>query len=332
MPHNWPISPLPQLFGGARSARCLARVILALLAMAMPALAIPKPSNATPPLTRLDPPASVSFGVWVGALTELLDTVPAPAIEGEYAQFITSHALPAHDPQLYEDFRRVRLLFEALRDGGFWHLRWAVTDQYPSSKLIWQAWSRNPVHPDFAEPSATAECDELSALFGMLARHVGVHNVGLFYPTWNHTIAVWAPLEGKRKTALVQLPTTQIFLDCAGGFDKTSFHTSLKNIERYPNGDVRADAAIPHARAEWLLHQIRAYAGASPALWSLMRAKRAFAMGSSMGPCSEARSTWYALLEPQMTQGDLDALRTLSLEEFDQQKPAPARLLSWLKE
>jgi hypothetical protein len=281
---------------------------------------------------RNEAPASILFGVWLGALTDLLDSVPAPAIEQEYSTFTLAHALPSEDLKLRADHRRLRLLFEALRDGGFWHLRWAITDQEPSSRRIWEAWIRAPVRTGFAEPSATAECDESSALFGMLARHLHIYNVGLYYPTWNHTISVWAPLEGKKKTLLVQLPTTQIFLDCAAGFDKTTFHTQLKNIERYPNWDVRSDTPIPRARAEWLLHQIRIYATTSPALWSLVRAKRAYAMGSSMGPCAEARGEWHSQLSARLTDGDVVALRALGVDELGQEHPNPGRVLAWLTE
>ena len=307
------------------------RLITLVLTLALPAAAVPTtPKQAHFP-TQGDSNSTVSFGVWLGALTELLDSTPAPAVNKDYSRFVVSHTLPAADPILERDYRRLRLLFEALRDGGFWHLRWAITDQQPSSRLIWKHWLTNDVKSAFAEPSATAECDESSALFGMLARHLHIYNVGLFYPTWNHTIAVWAPLEGK-KHFLVQLPTTQIFLDCDAGFDQTSFHTSLKNIERYPNWDVRADTPIPSARAEWLLRQIRVYAGASPALWSLVRAKRAFAMDSSMGRCTKSRSAWYAELSSRLTEGDVSALEYLAKEELGLREARTSQTLTWLKE
>jgi hypothetical protein len=275
---------------------------------------------------------SVSFGIWLGALTELLDTAPAPGVEQEYSDFVRTRRLPATDSKLKQDFRRLRLLFEGLRDGGFWHLRWAVTDQEPSSRLIWRSWIREPLRPGFATPSATAECDESSALFGMLARHLHIYNVGLYYPTWNHTIAVWAPLEGKSKTALVQLPTTQIFLECTAGFDQTTFRVQLRNIERYPNWDLRQDTQIPRARAEWLLGQIRLYAAASPPLWSLVRAKRAYAMRSSMGACREERAAWHAQVAGHLTDGDVSALRAIGVEELGMVDPSPTQVLAWLKE
>ncbi len=304
--------------------------LVVVVSLAVPAQAVPLPSSMGPQPPRTESQSTVSFGVWLAALTELLDRTPAPAVDEGYVTFIASRALPAQDSKLKQDYRRLRLLFEALRDGGFWHLRWAVTDQDPSSRLIWQNWIRDPVRTEFAEPSATAECDELSALQGMLARHLRIHNVGLYYPTWNHTISVWAPLEGRQKTSLVQLPTTQIFLGCTSGFDNTTFQTRLKNIERYPNRDVSYSTPLPRARAEWLLHQIRVYAAASPELWSLVRAKRAFAMGSSMGPCRDARTEWHAQLRQRLTDGDVSTLRAIAVDELGFGEPDPGQLLAWL--
>jgi len=304
---------------------------MAVVATAKPSVALPATARAAPFQTQSEAASTVSFGDWLGALTAILDTTPAPAISEEYSTFVTARAFSTDNPKLKQDYRRLRLLFEALRDGGFWHLRWAITDKEPSSQFIWKYWLRDEVRPGFAEPSATAECDESSALFGMLARHLHVYNVGLFYPTWNHTIAVWAPLEGKAKKPLVQLPTTQIFLDCEAGFDQTTFRTGLKNIERYPNWDVRANTHVPAARAEWLLHQVRVYSMASPALWSLMRAKRAFAMRSSMGACTKARAAWYAQLNASLTDGDRSALKVLATEELGLSEASPLQVLAWLR-
>lgn len=307
-------------------------VLLVLGTVVTEAHAVPLGSEAVPHSAPVAPPPTVSFGVWAGALTELLDSTPAPAVAQEYRDFIALHRLPGDNPQLLQDYRRLRLLFEATRDGGFWHLRWDITDQYPSSRLIWKQWTQKPVQGAFAEPSATAECDELSALLGMLARHAKIDNVGLYYPTWNHTISVWAPLAGKAKVGLIQLPTTQIFLGCSAGFDQTTFRTSLKNIERYPNRDLNAAHPLPQARADWLLHQLSTYAAASPTLWSLMRAKRAFALRSSMGACQEARAEWHQQLKGNLTEGDVDALAALAKEELERPELNATETLAWLLE
>lgn len=286
-------------------------------------------SASTPPHA---PQELMTFGVWVDALTDLLDDVPAPAIDAEYAAFTKLHGLPAEEPRLRRDFRRMRLLFEATRDGGFWHLRWDITDKYPSSRLIWQQWIREPVRRAFGDASATAECDELSALVGMLARHLELYNVGLFYPTWNHTIAVWSPLEGKTRSGLVQLPTTQIFQACDAGFDHTTFVTRLKGIERYPNLDLGNQATLPRERAEWLLDQIRLHAAASPLLWSLIRAKRAHLMGSSMGACGDTRKQWQQQIASRFTEGDLQTLAELGTRELGYEHRDAHRVLAWLSE
>jgi hypothetical protein len=188
-----------------------------------------------------------------------------------------------------------------------------------------------PLTTDFASASATAECDESSALMGHLSRRLDIANVGLFYPTWNHTIAAWAPLGGKVKGAgLVMLPTTQIFLGCEAGFDFTSFRTGLTNIERYPGWDIKNTTLLPAARAAWLLDQIRAYAPASAKLWSLMRAARAYQLGSSMGSCSDMRSTLASELEHELTDDDESVLKSLAARELHQPTMKVRAVLQWL--
>lgn len=178
------------------------RALIVLACTAMPAAALPTTRAAVLPPTPSNSESTVSFGVWLGALTELHDSTPAPAIEQEYERFVSSYALPADDPKL----------------------------------------------------------------------------------------------------------------------------------QRYPNWDVHADTRIPSACAEWLLHQVQVYAAATPALWSLVRAKRAFAMGSSMGACVEARAAWHAQLTSRLTDGDVSALKTLGTEELGLREPSTMQVLDWLKE
>lgn len=307
-----------------------ASVILLVCGTSSVAFGSPRPTTVGNVYSPRQEPSAFSFGQWLEALLGLLDAVPAPTVDAEYTAFVLAHRLPEANAQLRTDYRRVRLLFEAVRDGGFWHLRWDITDQQPSSGRLWRRWIADPVRRGFAEPSVTAECDESSALLGMLARHLKLHNVGLFYPTWNHTIAVWAPLAGKPKSPLVQLPTTQVFLDCSAGFDRTTFSTRLRNIEPYPNWDVRSDTLIPYERAAWLLAQLRDYAAASPSLWSLMRAKRAYLMRSSMGACRPERHDWQQTVLTSLTSGDTQALLALAKNELTLDATDPAVVLGWL--
>jgi hypothetical protein len=304
--------------------------ILIIIATNGVALAAPRSTKVIEFPTLLEAKSGVSFGHWLEELWVLLDAVKTPDLDAEYRKFVAIHQLPLESAQLRTDYQRVRLLFEAVRDGGFWHLKWDVTDQQPTSRVLWKHWIKEPVRGGFAEPSAIVECDESSAFIGMLARQLKIKNVGLFYPTWNHTIAVWAPLAGRTKTLLVQLPTTQIFLDCNAGFDETTFVTQLRNIEPYPNWDVRPNTTIPRERAEWLLNQVRDYAAASPNLWSLMRAKRAYLMRSSMRACSEERKNWQRKLVTSLTQGDVKALDALALKELTFDSTDPVKVLDWL--
>lgn len=298
-----------------------------------------EPGSGSNAATASNPPSAsasspdanhVRFDAWFARLLTVLDTTPAPTVEREFIEFATRRGLDVNDVNLRRDFRRVRLLFEATRDGGFWHLRWAITNENPSSRNIWKQFSETPVDTNFAVPSATAECDELSALMGMLAKHAGLTNVGLFYPTWNHTIAVWAPLAGKTKTPLVQLPTSQIFLGCDAGFDHTTFQTTRTNIQAFPAFDLRPHSLLPVARANWLIEQIERYAEGSLELWSLVRAHRAYVMESSMGDCNAKRAEWAQVLTQHLSAADERILVALGERELEMKAPTAERVLAWL--
>jgi hypothetical protein len=60
--------------------------------------------------------------------------------------------------------------------------------------------------------TASAECDELSALDAFLAGRAGVKGVGLFWPFANHTVAVWVVRPAERPVIRLVVPTSQIFL------------------------------------------------------------------------------------------------------------------------
>src|SRR5262249_6220507 len=155
-----------------------------------------------------------TFGEFWSALARQIDALDGSALRPELTAFATRHDVDPETPGLWQDFRRLWTAFETTRDGGFWRLRWQVTDQEPSSVQIWRAWQRSTPQQAFAAASAVAECDEITALLSVAARHLGVRGVGLFYPTWNHVIAGWAP-SGFASREVVLLPTTQIFQSCA---------------------------------------------------------------------------------------------------------------------
>ena len=274
---------------------------------------------------------TVTFGDFVGALTEPIARLDRGAMRPDYLELAARRGWDPDTDGLFDDYVRVRTLFEATRDGGYWRLRWAITDREPSSSRIWQAWRNLPLREAFGHASATAECDELSALFALLARRVGVRSVGLFYPTWNHTIAAWAPHQLPRgRSRLVLVPTTQIFLGCADGLDTTSFRTALTSIGQYPRWDVRDTTPLPPSVARFLLEEVRVYGGTSSALQALLRARRALAFGSSMGACPEYRAELARTLGTRLGCADRAALRHFAERELDRASASAEQVLEML--
>jgi hypothetical protein len=216
-------------------------------------------------------------------------------------------------------------------DGGWWRLRWAVTDQEPRTHEIWKAWRRSPPTAQFDGASAVAECDEITALFSVAARRLGVRGVGLFYPTWNHVIAGWMPeaLSKRESGKVVLVPTTQIFLSCESTFDQTSFRTP-KQVYEYPLRDTPDDTELPPELAAFLLEQVRAYGEASPDLLALIRTKRAELLGSSVHDCGAYRAQLAAQLEPRLTCADRRALQHLAETELARPTATETETLAWL--
>src|SRR5581483_9911458 len=155
------------------------------------------PAPACRPIARVNSEA-LAMPAFFAALAEHLDA-HVPARRADFDAFAARHELEPTDA-LRRDYVRAELLFEATRDGGFWRTRWAITNHDATASLVWSSWRAKP------GAIATGECDELSALFASLARGVGVRNIGLFWPTWNHTIAAWNVTPKTR----VLIPTSQI--------------------------------------------------------------------------------------------------------------------------
>ena len=157
----------------------------------------------------------------------------------------------------------VRLLYEATRDAGLWNLHWTITNREPNSDNIWHQW-RSVTGPSPLMPTASAECDELSALYAFLAGRAGVKGVGLFWPSSNHTVAVWVLHPTERPVVRVVVPTSQIFLDATDTLDTRKFNAwSQKTIYEYRRRDVVDSFALPKPLADFFLSQIDKYAGAS---------------------------------------------------------------------
>ena len=179
-----------------------------------------------------------------------------------FQSFTTSHHLSPESVR-YSDFILIRLFFESTRDAGLWNMHWSITDQPPNSDSVWRQW-KAAGKPSLWEPTATAECDELSALFAFLVRRAGVRDVGLFWPYANHTVAVWTLRQTAAKDIRVVVPTSQIFLTEDDLFDTKKFDPwHQKTIYEYTRRDVPDSFELSKPLSDFFLLQVDKYAGAT---------------------------------------------------------------------
>jgi hypothetical protein len=206
------------------------------------------------------PPATVA-GLLDGLRATARTLEPTTGMRLAYAPFLERHGLVPGDLP-YSDFVIVRLLFESTRDAGLWNLQWRITDREPRSDAIWTQWQK-VASPSTLRPTATAECDELSALFAFLARSLGVRGVGLLWPYPNHTVAVWQVRARARPPLRVVVPTTQIFLSASDLFDTDSFDPGRqREIYEYTRRDAASTLRLPPGRVPFFLAQSSRYGGA----------------------------------------------------------------------
>lgn len=231
-----------------------------------------------------------------------------------YRSFLTANGLaPAEIGAA--DFAVVRLLFEATRDAGLWNLRWAITDLEPNSDRIWRQWTAAR-RPSAAAATAVAECDELSALFAFLARRAGVRNIGLFWPTSNHTVAVWELRPPSRRAVRVVVPTTQIFLAASDLFGTRRFDPwTQRTIYEYTRRDAPDTLQLPAPLVDFFLVQLDKYGGATDGALQRMRYLRD---GVLQGRHSREQAvTWALALTPDKGPGagvDRAAFRTFAAD------------------
>ena len=205
-----------------------------------------------------------------------------------FQSFTSAHKLAPENIN-YSDYVIVRLLYEASRDAGFWNMHWTITNQEPVSDKIWQQW-KNIKNPSYATPTASAECDELSALYSFLVTRAGVKGVGLFWPTYNHTVAVWVVHPAKGADIRVVVPTSQIFLEVTDSFDTRKFNPwHQKSIHEYTRRDVPDSFELPKPLFNLFLRQIDRYAGASDSTLQQIRYLREGVFLKSWTPEEAAR-------------------------------------------
>ncbi len=191
-------------------------------------------------------------------------------MQSSFRSFTSAHGLSKESVR-YSDFVIVRLLYEATRDAGLWNVHWTITDQPPNSDKIWQQWLRVS-EPSPLLPTASAECDELSALFAFLVEREGVKGVGLFWPSPNHTVAVWVLHPATGPAIRVVVPTSQIFLEASDSFDTRKFDPwSQKTIYEYTRRDASDSFELPKPLFDFFLQQIDKYGGASDSTLQQLR-------------------------------------------------------------
>jgi hypothetical protein len=161
-----------------------------------------------------------------------------------FRSFTLAHGLSS-DSVSYSKFTIVRLLFESTRDAGLWNIQWKITDLPPNSDNIWKQWE-HARRPSLSAPTATAECDEISALFAFLARRAGVKDIGLLWPTSNHTVAAWTVRPAGKPEVCVVVPTTQIFLEETDFFGTRKFDPwRQRTIYEYTRRDALDSFVFP---------------------------------------------------------------------------------------
>jgi hypothetical protein len=205
-----------------------------------------------------------------------------------FQSFIAARHL-SPDSIRYSDYALIRLLFEATRDAGLWNLHWNITNQPPNSDNIWRQWHA-VAKPSVWEPTATAECDELSALFAFLVERAGVKSVGLFWPASNHTVAVWVLHPASGPVIRVVVPTSQIFLTETDFFDTKKFDPwRQKTIYEYTRRDVPDSFELSKPLADFFIQQIDKYAGATDITLQRLRYLRDAVLNRQMTPDQAAR-------------------------------------------
>jgi len=187
-----------------------------------------------------------------------------------FRSFTTAYKVPPQSVS-YSDYVVARLLYEATRDAGFWNLHWTITDQPPNSDNIWRQWHL-VTHASPVVPTASAECDELSALFAFLAGRAGIKGVGLFWPFPNHTVAVWVMHPANRDPIRIVIPTSQIFLDVTDSFGTRKFDPwRQKSVYEYTRRDAPDAFEFPKPLFDFFLSQVDKYAAASDSTLQQLR-------------------------------------------------------------
>jgi len=207
---------------------------------------------------------SITYIEFISKINSLIDEKfnQSEVIMSEFQSLAKTHKLE-NSQENFKEYLRVKLIFEATRDSGLWKIKWKITDREPNSIEIWNQWSNKSFNGlDLNKPlvTAEAECDELSALFAMMARSLGVKKVGLFWPTSNHTVAVWTAKGINNTQVRVVVPTSQVFLSKDASLGTLEFNPyQQKTIYNYDNLDVPGDFKLSTEMTQKMLSQLEVF-------------------------------------------------------------------------
>ena len=233
-----------------------------LLRVGLAAIFLVDTSWAVDPKPRQDSSASATtLGGLIDQLHDHAKKLEKDAgMHSSFEQFTSAFKISPNTIS-YSDFVIVRMLFEATRDAGFWNMHWTITNMPPNSDQVWRQWKAiQSVSP--LTPTASAECDELSALYAFLVERMGVRTVGLFWPYSNHTVAVWVLHPAGGSVMRVVVPTSQVFLTVNDPFATRKFHPwHQKTIYEYKRRDAPDNFELPGPLFDFFLQQIDKYAG-----------------------------------------------------------------------
>lgn len=246
-----------------------------------PIVELAAPEPAPPPYEPFAGRHEVSVGELFVALEAEVETVVAsPAVRGDYEQFLAHFEL-ADDDELYRDYARIKLAFEATRAGGLWGLQWTITNELPQSDRVWAQWQGLALPHDATMlplVTASAECDELSALFAFVVHRIGLSKrseVGLLWPTSNHVVAVWTIDRKSEHPTRVVVPNSQIFLSADQSLGTAEFDPwRQKTIFDYRRADAKLELALPARLAHAMLVAVHEHGGRSQAELQAMRNAR----------------------------------------------------------
>jgi hypothetical protein len=252
--------------------------------LAAPVPVVPLRAEIAAPPPPFAGRSEVALHEVVAEMSAIADAmIEMPSVRDDFAALARRHGL-RDDAATLRDYARIKLAFETTRDGGLWHLGWTITNRNPRSDAIWSQWAdaRTPEGERDREPTAWAECDELSALFAFVAHRLGVREVGLFWPTGNHTVAVWSTTGSHDEPVRIVVPTSQIFLDEDASLGTDGFDPwKQKKIWDYRRRDVADDHPLPAELARFFVEQARAHAGRPQVELQAERNARSARLGGS---------------------------------------------------